>query len=187
MQSAAAAQTEGWISPYLRRQRFEAAAPHLHDRVLDVGCGDGRLSNCVRAVLYVGVDSNPAVLQIARSLHPGVRFDSQPPPDSVFDTVACLATVEHMRELPTILRTIWKHLRPHGTLVITTPSPGFRWLHELGAGLGFCSAEAARDHHQFLGRDELDRLCRECGFRMTIYRTFLFGLNQLFVFERLAD
>ncbi len=43
-------------------------------RVLDLGCGTGDLLASLRPEVGVGVDLSPAMIDVARELHPGLRF-----------------------------------------------------------------------------------------------------------------
>ncbi|KSU53363.1 methyltransferase type 11 [Gordonia sp. SGD-V-85] len=77
---------ETFPSPFtniLQRHAFGAFVEHVRDSgvagtVLDVGCGPGLLTAELVALGFdaVGVDPSTAMLRIARSKHPGVRFVS---------------------------------------------------------------------------------------------------------------
>jgi SAM-dependent methyltransferase len=54
---------ERWRAWEAPQDVHEMIAPALRGRVLDVGCGDGRLASLVRAgVSWIGVDSSAAQL-----------------------------------------------------------------------------------------------------------------------------
>ena len=44
-------------------------------RVLEIGCGSGGLLAALRPSYGVGVDVSPRMVELARSLHPGLRFE----------------------------------------------------------------------------------------------------------------
>jgi SAM-dependent methyltransferase len=165
----------------LRWCRFRAAAPYLHGSVLDYGCGEGELYEYLRPESYFGIDRNAEEIEVARLRHPAAEFGLEIPSNSFYESAACLAVVEHLPDPGAALEEIRKHLRPGGTLVITTPNPTFRRLHDCGAALGLCSREAADEHEKFLGRDGLELLCRQCGFEVCRYTRFLSGMNQALV------
>ncbi len=107
--------------------------PHLGDslRVLDVGCGNGRLGVFLaqRRVVthYHGMDSNPALLGHARAAlaHlPSVELEQrdileQPPAAGAYDLVALFGVLHHIpgaqRRLD-LLRTLAERVAPGGLL-----------------------------------------------------------------------
>ena len=66
--------SEGRISPFLRKSRLKAAAPHLSGKVLDVGCGAGALARHVSPLLYCGIDIDEESIAIARRDFPDIGF-----------------------------------------------------------------------------------------------------------------
>jgi 2-polyprenyl-3-methyl-5-hydroxy-6-metoxy-1,4-benzoquinol methylase len=177
---------EGLLSPYLRRRRIAAARPHLNGRILDVGCGSGALAEIIPAADYLGVDMDEASLAKARSQHPGHRFQvALPPVGEVFDTVVCLAVIEHVSEPVTFLRDLAARLAPsRACIVLTTPHPAVDWIHTAGASLGLFSRHASEEHEDLLGRSSLVSLASACGLQLVRYEHFLLGANQLAIFQR---
>lgn len=98
------------------------------DKVLDAGCGNGRLFELLKdkKVEYVGLDLSEELIAIAQRQHPGIKFlvgnilDLPFQPAS-FDTVFCIATLHH---LPTerlrvqAIQQFYKVLRPNGQLIL---------------------------------------------------------------------
>lgn len=182
-------QTSGVLSPMLQRRRIRAVLPHIvGTRVLDAGCGTGRLARYVRPRGYVGVDVDPDAIREARRRHPLHCFlwlDDFPntliPP---FDTIAALAVIEHVSRPDEWLAGWARHLAPRGRFVLTTPHPRFRRAHEIGASAGIFSREAAEEHESLLDRSALERAGAAAGLCISHYERFLWGANQLFVLER---
>jgi len=179
--------SEGLFSPFLRSQRLKAARPFIKGRVLDVGCGMGELANVVPADRYMGVDVDEQTLVIARKFHPQHIFQSfLPPAQPAFDTVVALAVVEHVECPGRFLGELALRLKdgPDNFIVCTTPYPRFKWAHEAGARIGLFSNSAAEEHKEFLDRTRLLLAASEAELKMIYYRRFLFGANQLAVFQR---
>ena len=95
--------------------------------LLDVACGTGRhLSFFKRRFRCVGVDLHPAMLRVARSKVPGVRFVRGDMRSfrlgTRFDVVTCLySSITYVRTVPKLRSTIANfvhHLKPGGVLLI---------------------------------------------------------------------
>ena len=114
-------------------------APHLTafvrglpavERALDLGCGDGRLSESLEAKQLVAADVSAVALGRARGrlpaaetvlLEPDARLPFE---DSSFDLVLCAETLEHVRDVQLLLSEARRVLRPGGRLALTTPAHG---------------------------------------------------------------
>lgn len=182
--------TEGVLSPFLRMQRLKAARPYIRGRVLDVGCGSGALADVVPADRYVGVDIDEQSLTNARQQHPQHRFQpALPPAEPAFDTVVSLAVIEHIHDPVAFMCDLAARLgpSPENCIVCTTPHPAVDWIHTVGASVGLFSGHANEEHEELLDRVHLEALAEECGLCLTVYRRFLFGGNQLAVFQRTGD
>jgi 2-polyprenyl-3-methyl-5-hydroxy-6-metoxy-1,4-benzoquinol methylase len=99
-------------------------------RVLDVGCGDGRLTaELARAgVSVVGVDVAAEALRRARETNPDLKLGLIPAEgpwpleDSSFDVVWAGDTIEHVADTPAWLSEVRRVLRSGGTLLLSTPA-----------------------------------------------------------------
>jgi trans-aconitate methyltransferase len=177
---------DGLLSPFLRDRRLAAARPHLRGRVLDVGCAEGHLAGLVPAADYVGVDLDEGILAEARAAHPDHTFVGidELDPTQRFDTIAALAVIEHVPDPPGWLQRWADHLVEGGRVVVTTPYDRYEPVHGLAARLRLTSDEAHDEHETTFDRESLDELFDEVGLKLTTYRRFLLGLNQLAVATR---
>ncbi len=174
--------SEGKLSPFLRSQRIKQVVPLLSGDVFDFGCGAGTLAAYCAPERYVGFDIDATALAAARRNFPSHTFVSElPPPEPAFDTVAMLASIEHLPEPDETLRMLRGLVRGGGRIVLTTPHPSFVWAHSLGALLGVFSREAAEEHHSFFDLPRMKQVAEQTGLRLTVARRFLGGANQLFV------
>jgi SAM-dependent methyltransferase len=176
-----AEQVTGLLSSYLRRRRFRAAIPHIKGKVLDFGCGTGELAGFFPPADYCGVDRDLGSLQAASKKRPQHIFSQFLPDEDGFDTIVLLAVIEHVENPSEMLKELRARLRPGGRIVVTTPHPSFGWVHTLGARIGFFSSEASEEHESLLGLEGMRRTAHEAGLRLTLYRRFLLGANQLFI------
>lgn len=171
----------GLLSPYLRRKRFHAVIPLIRGSVLDFGCGVGELAPYCDQSRYWGVDRDSEALAIARNRFPQCRFSSELPVSQKFDTIVGLAVIEHMEQPEELLRRFRELLVDGGRLVLTTPHPSYRRVHDFGARLGIFSREASEEHEMFFDKDSLREMALRAGLTLATFQRFLFGANQLFV------
>jgi 2-polyprenyl-3-methyl-5-hydroxy-6-metoxy-1,4-benzoquinol methylase len=173
---------EGLMSPFLRSRRMAAARPYLRGRVLDVGCGTGALTRYVPKGRYMGFDPDPESILLARTNHPGYRFDtSMPFEQRGFDTIASLAVIEHVADRVEFITGLQLQLRngPANRIVLTTPHQSMEWIHAAGAKLGLFSRQANEEHKGLLDEGALRYLADQAGCQLITYKRFLFGANQL--------
>lgn len=72
-----------------------------HFKVLDLGCGNGRLFEFLRPIDYTGIDSSENLLKEAKKRYPDVSFVNGdmleiPLKDNEFDMVFCIAALHHI-------------------------------------------------------------------------------------------
>lgn len=180
--------SEGLLSPFLRARRIRAVKRHIRGRILDAGCGAGFLADFIDPENYVGVDPDPESLEEARRNHPYHSFhDSLPSPDRRFDSIVALAVIEHFPDPRQFLMELAARLDPGkgSRIILTTPHPRFEKAYKIGAALGVFSRHADEEHQQLLDLPSMKLLAVQSGLRISLYRRFLLGANQLFILEAL--
>ncbi len=140
--------------------------------VLDLGCGDGRLTLELRGRRIVGADVSRVARERARDrleqrdielveLTPGAVF---PFADGSFDLVLLAETIEHVVDVESLLSEARRVLRPGGELAVTTPAHGRRTgLSMLLRGFEH-SFDPLSPHVRFFTRGSLTALLGEMGF-----------------------
>jgi len=182
-------QLTGLLSPFLRSRRITAVGQFLgQGSLLDIGCGTGALARDVDSTRYLGVDQDEESIAIAKNLFPTHRFltlaeFAQSPNQNQFERIVGLAVIEHVEDPRKWLAWLRTLLKPGGQVVLTTPHPSVRQLHEIGGRIGLFSREGAKEHRELINRDRMIQLAETSGFRIQYFRTFLSGCNQLFVLE----
>jgi len=174
-------QTDGLLSPWLRKRRIIAARPYLHGLILDYGCGIGVLSEACSPENYTGFDLDEESISIAKARYPKYRFNITIPRESRFDTIALLAVIEHIRAPEVLLKELKSILKPQGTIVLTTPNPIINVLHRIGSKAGLFSTEAYEQHEQLIDFRAMRMIAKNAGLKIKLYKRFLFGANQLFL------
>jgi ubiquinone/menaquinone biosynthesis C-methylase UbiE len=137
---------------------------------LDLGCGDGRLSELIDADELTLADVSDVALQRAARRLPAAQVVALAPdaalplPDNAFDLVVCTETMEHVRDIQLLLSEVRRVLRPGGRLALTTPA------HSRLTGLDVLTRGFERrfpplsPHLRFLTRRSLRALLDDLGF-----------------------
>jgi SAM-dependent methyltransferase len=101
---------------------LEWLAAEPGERILDLGCGDGQLTQRIAAngASVVGVDASPEMAAAARAR--GIQADegsaeSLPYPDSAFDAVFSNAALHWVRDQDAMMQQVRRVLRPGGRFV----------------------------------------------------------------------
>jgi len=185
--------SEGLLSPHLRQRRVKMALPFVGGNVLDFGCGVGGLTSHIDCKSYLGVDVDHASIRIAQKKNPDHKFliiekgeDIAPIREFCpsFDTIVSLAVIEHVKDQAVFLKRFVSLLASGGKIVLTTPHPTARAIHEAGSLVGIFSRYGAEEHETFLDKRDIFKLADETGLRVTHFKHFQLLLNQLIVMEK---
>ncbi len=179
-----------WLDGELQRQRIAQVRRWIEpgSRVLDIGCGDGALFRGLGGRLSEGVGLDPRLRAQfdgpGWALHPG-EFPDDLPRGPTFDAIALVAVLEHLPgELQGRLGPICHALlRPNGRVIITVPSPTVDRLLAVLIRLRLVGGQAESEHWGF-DPAGTPALFPSPLFTVLASRSFQFGLNRLFVFER---
>jgi len=182
-------ESEGLLSPFLRSIRLKKAAALIppNSVVLDLACGGGYLRRFLPAgCRYYGVDriQPPQPECFDAFLHgeltaPGFFEELEHWLPRRADVVTLLAFIEHVKAPEQMLAKLKKLLSADGRVILTTPHPAGRKLHDGLARARLCSSAAAAEHEQFFGRADLEGMAQQAGYAVLSYRRFLWGLNQV--------
>ncbi len=126
---------EGLEPPRLQeRLAFVLAHVRAGERVLDLGCGEGRLAGALAraGAIVVCADVAAEPLRRARVAQPGLDMvllpnggeSAWPLEDASFDAVWAGEVIEHVADASRWLSELRRVLRPRGTLLLSTPAHG---------------------------------------------------------------
>ena len=104
----------------------------LHERVLDVGSGDGAFAARLASAgaVVTGLDPSPIALERARSAHPEMDWvapegDGRLPfADASFDVVTLVSVLQHVADTQSLLSEVRRVLVADGLLVVAVPFHG---------------------------------------------------------------
>lgn len=110
------------------RREMIPALPQTYNRVLEVGCGEGRFrANLDQRNEYWGLEPVPAAAEIARGVLDHVLVGTyeqrvEALPAQYFDLVICNDVIEHMTDHDYFFQSIQSKLSPGGVLVASIPN-----------------------------------------------------------------
>jgi SAM-dependent methyltransferase len=116
----------GWLE--MRRLLGATRELEAHARILDIGCGNGFHLGLLRQFgepgwRLEGVEVNPRAILAARragfTIHEGPA-ESVMLPQSAYDLVLLIQTIEHLGDPLGVLRAIRRALKPGGRLIVVT-------------------------------------------------------------------
>ena len=149
--------------------------------IVDVGCGDGSLIALLQDENYqydhlYGVDLNPGVLTLKEKFsncHLEVQYIMNLTlPQKYFDTVLCLDTLEHIKNIDYAIEELKKIIVPEGHLITSEPVESilYKTLRFLLKGTYSQESGPGAGKHYYNAR-EIDAIIRSHGFQMSkMYR-----------------
>jgi len=162
----------------------ERAAPHAGQRVLDLACGTGIVARIAAARMcegrIVGVDINPAMLAVARSLSTDARLKIEweegsalalPFSDDSFDLIFCQLGLQFFPDKRMALHEMRRVLTGDGRLALSVftsigRTPASNALADaLDRHLGAGASKTKRSEHVLSDAGALRGLVTEAGFR----------------------
>lgn len=111
--------------------REYAAGVQSGDKVLDAGCGNGRLLEALKdkKIEYLGIDNSTELIKAAQNNYPQNEFrvadilNLDNVPESGFDYIFCLAVLQHIPSVELrikFLKNLASKLKPAGRLIVST-------------------------------------------------------------------
>jgi hypothetical protein len=95
--------------------------------------------------------------------------------------VVSLAVLEHVENPLDFMFFLKSLLAENGKIVITTPHPHSEAIHSLGSKIGLFSSHAHQEHKKLFDAHNTAELINLADIEIVTGKTFLFGMNQLFV------
>lgn len=149
----------------------ELLNPQPHETILDLGCGDGALTEKLAKLCreVVGIDSSPEQIAAAqlRSLNASVADGQDFDLGRTFDAVFSNAALHWMREPEKVLECVSRHLKPGGRFVAEMGGQGN--TATVSAGIRLALVRRGLDFDElspwyFPSVDEYRQLLLDAGF-----------------------
>lgn len=169
----------GFENKLLKYKLLEVRSYLKGDRILDVGCGLGILTNALApyAKEVVGIDGSAEKITLANQNHPDnvsylLALFEEYKPDRKFDTVIMTNVLEHMPDPVLFLHTVSNWLTPQGRVICTVPNA--LGLHkQLGYAMGLIDnyyqltdADKGKGHYKNYSTDSLKKDVIKAGYRV---------------------
>ena len=165
------------LGSLLRDWRVRTVLPHVRGRLLDIGCGINKLVRSYEGE-GVGVDVHQwGDVDVIVENSADLPFE-----DESFDTVAIVATLNHIPNRTEVLTAVHKLLRPGGTIIITMIPPRIsRVWHFLRRPWDADQTERGMKEGEVYGFSASDvrRLLSQVGFDVARTKRFMLGVNRM--------
>ncbi|HTA81868.1 MAG TPA: class I SAM-dependent methyltransferase [Bacteroidia bacterium] len=180
---------------YLQRKRIEQTLSFITtgNKVLDIGSNYGELFEFYRKkntpIKGVGIDPNIE----GDSAGNGFTlikdyFPTQKLTEEGFDAITMLAVLEHipMDQIPEFAKNCNRKLKQGGKLVITVPSKTVDHILKMLLFLKLIEGMELEQHYGY-DINMTQPVFEKQGFKQLVHKTFQLGLNNVFVFEKVAS
>ena len=187
------------INP-LRANWIDNLAPVAEQKVLDVGCGGGILTEALaqRGAQVTGIDMGDAPLGVAKlhQLESGLSIDYQKSTaedfandhENAFDVVTCLEMLEHVPDPSSVVRACAQMVKPGGHVFFSTINRNPKAFLFAIIGAEYVLRLLPRGTHEyakFIRPSELANWSRDAGLQVNQITGLLF--NPLSKKYRLSD
>ena len=112
------------------RDQFLEIVPPPGHRTIDIGCGEGRLTRCLKELGHnvIGIDTSPSLIAAARELDPSVDVRladaaALPFDDASADLAIAFISLHDINAMPTAVREAARVLQPGGRFCIAIVHP----------------------------------------------------------------
>jgi ubiquinone/menaquinone biosynthesis C-methylase UbiE len=185
----------------------------MRDRILDLGCGDGRVTGTIfshrgssgnggRDCTLVGIDPDVEDSVIARrsGLYQKVHTSSAaaiPEENDSFDFCFANSVIEHIPDIDQVLAEVCRVLKPNGKFVFTVPSTDFErlmktsrlWAKKLSGGnLEEYSRmiDARLAHYHYFDRNKAEAMLKNVGLEI-VQEKYYFPESAVRIWESLSN
>jgi SAM-dependent methyltransferase len=179
------------------RDLFLPLVPPAGRKTLDLGCGEGRLSNDLTELGHsvVGIDRSPMMVEAARAAYPEIAFEKAdaaalPFPDASFDRVVAFMSLQDTDDLDAAIREGGRVLSKGGHLcfAVVHPMNSAGWFEEPTADGAFVITGSYLDESFYEDSVTRDGLTMTFVSKHRPLQSYTHALAQAgFVIERITE
>ena len=160
---------------------IQLLSPHEGERILDLGCGTGHLTQQIAAneATVIGIDSAETMIKQARKNYPTLQFVVEDainlPFQEEFDAVFSNAVLHWIKQPELVVSSIWRSLKPGGRFVAEFGGKGnvqaiTTAIHNVLNSAGYATAVLNPWYFPSIG--EYSAILEKQGFELTFATLF---------------
>ncbi len=179
------------IDYLLQKMRINQAARFIkkQDAVLDIGSYDGALFKQLSHLHLTGAGVDPLANEMDHGQYQLIKgyFPQAFTGNERFNCIAMLAVLEHIPagQQEALAKSCHQFLHPGGLVIITVPSPSVDYILAVLRFFRLIDGMSLEEHYGFKTSDT-KHIFSAPLFRLVKHKKFQFGLNHLFVFEKVS-
>jgi len=165
----------------LERLRINKVLPHIEGNLLDIGCGNNKLTKMYGKGIGVDVFDWGDVDMIVED---SAKIDLE---DNSFNTITILAALNHIPNRKTVIAECHRILHINGKIIITMIPPVISTIwHFLRKPWDVDQTERGMKEGEVYGmkKKEIINLFEANNFKLLENSSFMCGINQLYIFKK---
>ncbi|MCA9363080.1 methyltransferase domain-containing protein [Candidatus Kaiserbacteria bacterium] len=171
----------------LQEKRKNVVMPNITGSYLDIGCGYNNIAREYK-------EKNPEEKSLGVDVYPWKGCDhvvedtaALPYDDTSFNTVSCVAALNHIPYREKVVAEMYRILKPGGTAIITMIPPGLSKIwHKIREPWDEDQHERGMIEGEVFGltKKEIVDMFEKEGFKVKKIQGFMLGINKLYIFEK---
>ncbi len=165
----------------LEKMRINEVLPHLEGNLLDIGCGNNKLTKVYGKGIGVDVFDWGNVDMIVED---SSRINLK---DSTFNTITIIAALNHIPNREKVITECHRLLQIDGKVIITMIPPIISTIwHFLRRPWDIDQTERGMKEGELYGmrKKEIIELFEANHFKLIKNSSFMYGVNQLYIFQK---
>ena len=169
------------VGRFLMNWRIKKVLPHIKGKLLDIACGTNELvrahGNGIGVDVYQWGDVDLVVKDTSEL----------PYEDNSFETVSCLAALNHIPNRDEVLKEILRVLKPGGKFLMTMIPPKISAVwHFLRKPWDVDRHERGMEEGEVYGMSsqQVKALLQQIGFKVIQRKSFQLGINSLYLAQK---
>lgn len=165
----------------LELRRIKKVLPHIEGSLLDIGCGNNKLTKMYGSGIGVDVYDWGNVDMIVED---SAKIDLE---NNSFDTITILAALNHIPNREKVIAECHRLLHSNGKIIITMIPPVISTIwHFFRTPWDVDQTERGMKEGEVYGmkKKEIINLFEANNFKLLVNSSFMSGINQLYIFKK---